>query len=350
MTVRALLLTAALALGLGLGGVPAQAEGAAPDLASLRASLTASAARAQSLADALEQAAARDGGLRSRLQDLAQESDDAQALLDARVRSAYIHGAPDPLGDLVVRVSSPTLPRTVQQGLSASVRTQRELLDAVGAQSTRVRALQARAAAFRADLRSRAATVLAEQDRARALLATARREAARQAALTEDAAVAAAVAATEQERLQEVAGQLDAVSASVTRSLTPAQTARGRRAQEREAPVLALLEATGSGYPAGYVASGEVVRGTASWYGPGFVGSPTASGAPYDPERLSCAHKTLPLMTVLRVSSGGRTVSCLVTDRGPYVGTRVLDMSRAGSRALGYDGTAEVVAEVLVPA
>ena len=49
------------------------------------------------------------------------------------------------------------------------------------------------------------------------------------------------------------------------------------------------------------------------------------------------------------MSANGRAVSCLVDDRGPYVGDRVLDLSRAGSRALGYDGTAEVVAEVLVP-
>ena len=91
------------------------------------------------------------------------------------------------------------------------------------------------------------------------------------------------------------------------------------------------------------------MRGTASWYGPGFVGSPTASGAPYDPEKLTCAHKELPLGTVLRVTGNGRSVSCLVDDRGPYAGDRVLDLSRAGARALGYDGTAEVVAEVLTP-
>ena len=109
--------------------------------------------------------------------------------------------------------------------------------------------------------------------------------------------------------------------------------------------MLALLDAAGSGYPQGYRPSGTVLRGTASWYGPGFVGSPTASGRPYDPERLSCAHRELPLGTVLRVSSGGRAVSCLVDDRGPWVGDRVLDLSRAASRALGYEGTAEVVAE-----
>jgi len=91
------------------------------------------------------------------------------------------------------------------------------------------------------------------------------------------------------------------------------------------------------------------VRGTASWYGPGFVGSPTASGRPYDPERLTCASKELPLGTVLHVQTGGRSVNCLVDDRGPYVADRVLDLSRAASRALGYEGTAEVVAEVLAP-
>ena len=51
----------------------------------------------------------------------------------------------------------------------------------------------------------------------------------------------------------------------------------------------------------------------------------------------------------LRLTRGGAAVSCLVNDRGPYVGDRILDLSRAGSRALGYDGVAQVVAEVLAP-
>jgi rare lipoprotein A len=111
--------------------------------------------------------------------------------------------------------------------------------------------------------------------------------------------------------------------------------------------VLDVIEAAGSGYPEGYRPSGLRLSGTASWYGPGFVGNPTASAAPYDPERLTCANKELPLGTVVRVSANGRAVSCLVNDRGPYVGDRILDMSRAGSRALGYDGLASVVIEVL---
>lgn len=114
--------------------------------------------------------------------------------------------------------------------------------------------------------------------------------------------------------------------------------------------MIVLVEAAGSGYPQGYAPTGQVLEGLASWYGPGFVGSPTATGSPYDPERLTCAHKELPLGTVVRVSRGSRAISCLVNDRGPYVGPRILDLSRAGSRALGFDGVAQVVVEVLAPA
>jgi rare lipoprotein A (peptidoglycan hydrolase) len=95
---------------------------------------------------------------------------------------------------------------------------------------------------------------------------------------------------------------LDEASATVTVALTPAQSRRSRNAQVGQAPVVALVEAAGAGYPTGYAPTGTVLQGLASWYGPGFLGSPTASGSPYDPERLTCAHKTLPLGTVLRVS------------------------------------------------
>ena len=161
------------------------------------------------------------------------------------------------------------------------------------------------------------------------------------AADAQKAAAAAALAA--------IRATLDSASATVTRALTPAQTRRSLRAQVAEAPVVALVEAAGSGYPRGYAPTGEVLAGLASWYGPGFVGSPTASGSPYDPERLTCAHKSLPLGTVIRVSANGRAVSCLVNDRGPYIEPRILDMSRAGSRLLGFDGLANVVIEVLAP-
>ena len=79
----------------------------------------------------------------------------------------------------------------------------------------------------------------------------------------------------------------------------------------------------------------EAREGLASWYGPGFKGLPTASGEPYNPHAYTAAHKTLPLGTDLVVSYGGRSVGVTVNDRGPYVGGRELDLSRAAARDLG---------------
>lgn len=73
----------------------------------------------------------------------------------------------------------------------------------------------------------------------------------------------------------------------------------------------------------------------ASWYGPGFDGNKTASGATYDADGLSTAHKTLPMGTDLVVSYHGRNVPVTVNDRGPYAGERELDLSQGAARALG---------------
>ena len=71
---------------------------------------------------------------------------------------------------------------------------------------------------------------------------------------------------------------------------------------------------------------GEV--GDASWYGPGFYGQPTASGAIYQPDTWGVAHRTLPLGTVVRVTSACGSVIVPVLDRGPYgVEGRILDVS-----------------------
>jgi rare lipoprotein A len=79
----------------------------------------------------------------------------------------------------------------------------------------------------------------------------------------------------------------------------------------------------------------EAREGLASWYGPGFNGLPTASGEPYNPHGYTAAHKTLPLGTDLVVNYGGRSVEVTVNDRGPYVGARELDLSRAAARDIG---------------
>jgi peptidoglycan lytic transglycosylase len=89
----------------------------------------------------------------------------------------------------------------------------------------------------------------------------------------------------------------------------------------------------------------------ASWYGPGFSGRKTASGERFDPRGLTAAHKTLPLGTKIRVTNPrtGASVLLTVTDRGPYVGRRELDLSRAAAREVGIlgSGVAPVLLEVL---
>lgn len=89
----------------------------------------------------------------------------------------------------------------------------------------------------------------------------------------------------------------------------------------------------------------------ASWYGTGFHGRRTASGQVFDQERLTAAHKTLPFGTKLRVTNlrNGRSVLVTVTDRGPYVRNRQLDVSFGAARRLGFVGvgTAPVLIEKL---
>ena len=307
------------------------------DLPRLTAELTRVTAHAQRLSEELERAAAQDGGLRVAYDRADQARSVAQDALDARARQVYMATADVPLGTWMSRVAEPDLQHLAHEGERAAMQVDQGLVDAVTAQAAQLAALQRQADAFRRRLLPKVRAVLAEQDKARDLLAQAQ-------------AIAQAEHDAATERLLE--GQrslLDDVSTSTTVVLTAGQSKRARRALEREEPVVRLLEASGSDYPAGYAPTGELITGTASWYGPGFVGNPTASGAPYDPERLTCAHKTLRLGTVIRVSANGRAVSCLVNDRGPYVGDRVLDMSRAGSRALGYSGLAQVTIEVLAP-
>ena len=90
--------------------------------------------------------------------------------------------------------------------------------------------------------------------------------------------------------------------------------------------------------------------GTASWYGPGFNGRKTASGERFDQNKLTAAHRSLPLDTVVKVTNldNGKAVEVSINDRGPYAGKRVIDLSRAAARELDMtdEGTARVRIEV----
>jgi len=78
-------------------------------------------------------------------------------------------------------------------------------------------------------------------------------------------------------------------------------------------------------------------RGIASWYGESFHGRQAANGELFDMEALTAAHRTLPLGSVVRVVNlaNGKHVHVRITDRGPYVTGRVLDLSRGAAARLG---------------
>ena len=79
--------------------------------------------------------------------------------------------------------------------------------------------------------------------------------------------------------------------------------------------------------------------GVASWYGQDFHGLPTANGELFDKDEISAAHPTLPLPSVVRVTNlaNGRSLDLRVNDRGPFVGDRLIDLSQAAARRLGYE-------------
>jgi rare lipoprotein A len=94
--------------------------------------------------------------------------------------------------------------------------------------------------------------------------------------------------------------------------------------------------------------SGHSFSGMASFYG-NESGSKTASGQRFNQNAMTCAHRSLPFGTKLRVTHGGQSVIVTVNDRGPFVRGRVLDLSTAAARAVGLTsaGVGRVTAEVV---
>lgn len=88
------------------------------------------------------------------------------------------------------------------------------------------------------------------------------------------------------------------------------------------------------------VAVGWEETGEASWYGHPYHGRRTASGEVYDMAQMTAAHRTLPFGAWILVENqlNGRTAEMRVTDRGPFVDGRILDLSAAGARVLGAIG------------
>ncbi len=96
---------------------------------------------------------------------------------------------------------------------------------------------------------------------------------------------------------------------------------------------------------------GTKYRGIASWYGPNFHGKKTSNGEVYNMHDYTAAHKTLPMNTMVKVTNldNQRSVVVRINDRGPFVGSRIIDLSYAAARKIGMigKGTAPVELEVL---
>lgn len=93
--------------------------------------------------------------------------------------------------------------------------------------------------------------------------------------------------------------------------------------------------------------------GKASWYGTKFHGQNTANGEKYDLYGMTAAHKTLPLPSYVRVTNldNGRVVTVRVNDRGPFYAERIIDLSFAAAKKLGFaeQGVANVRVEGIDP-
>ena len=119
------------------------------------------------------------------------------------------------------------------------------------------------------------------------------------------------------------------------------------------APPTAPAAVADSTVDADFVASHPVIyteEGLASWYGPPYDKRRGANGEIFDKDALTAAHRTLPMNSLIRVTnlSTGQSVIVRVTDRGPFVHDRTLDLSLASAKVIGVwrPGVARVRIEV----
>lgn len=131
---------------------------------------------------------------------------------------------------------------------------------------------------------------------------------------------------------------------------TPTHTSTARADSTRQPsepmPELQLEPANGE-----FTANRDIRKGIASFYGQRFAGQLTANGERFDPSEMTAAHRSLPFGTRVQVTNlnNGEQVIVRINDRGPYVGSRILDLSRGAAKKIGMleSGTAPVRLRVL---
>jgi rare lipoprotein A len=106
-------------------------------------------------------------------------------------------------------------------------------------------------------------------------------------------------------------------------------------APELPAPTLTAPEQQVLGAPP---QAAEIARGRASWYGPRFHGRRTSSGERFNMNELTAAHGSLQFGTrvLVRNVANGREVVVRINDRGPHIRSRIIDLSQAAAKALGF--------------
>ena len=92
--------------------------------------------------------------------------------------------------------------------------------------------------------------------------------------------------------------------------------------------------------------------GIASWYGPGFHGKKTANGEVFDQNKISAAHRTLPMPSIVKVTNleNGKVLENIrINDRGPFAGNRIIDLSKKAAEELEFvnHGVAKVRVEIM---
>lgn len=116
-------------------------------------------------------------------------------------------------------------------------------------------------------------------------------------------------------------------------------------------PTMKPYEIRGIKYYPTVVNVGDVFHGNASWYGPDFHGKSTSNGETYNMYDMTAAHKTLPMNTIVKVTNknNGKSTVVRINDRGPFVETRIIDLSNTAARNIDMVGvgTAPVKVEVL---
>ena len=330
---RRTLRAGALGLLFGVAALAAQGPAAATDLDSLRA-------RAQLIAD---QVSAREHDL-ERLEGRQAELTEqiTQASADIGVLELELHRAEAARE----QATQEYIDRAVEAYMDGSA-THLALLLSAKDMNQLFTIAEATVASAQEDAASVDEALAAQQEAERRQLQLDQRK---QRLLAAEARVGAVKASIENALAarRELLARLTAEVAELERKAREAAAAAAR-------PDEAFLDLLGGSGPSlaipdGYAGTGVTFEGLASWYGPGFEGNATASGDIFDSSLYTAASKELPLGTWLFVQRNGRGVVVLVNDRGPYVGDRILDLSRAAADAIGLTGPGVgwVEAEILV--